>query len=531
MDEAPVGITVADATLPDEPLVYVNDAFERLTGYPAEEVLGRNCRFLQGPDTDPDAVRELRAGIESAEAVSVELRNYRRDGEPFWNRVELAPIRDESGTVTHYIGFQTDVTRRRRAAKAARRWAEECRAERRTVEHVLDRVEGLVEEVTQVLVGASSRREVERGVCDRVAATDGYAAAWVGGRDRSRGAVTTRAWTGDASLPLANLSVDLSADAPTARAVSSGDVQLAVDSDAPFPDVEGSSGSSVESMIAVPLTYRETTYGVLNVYATEADAFDDHDAAVLASIGRATGNAINAIESKRMVAADGVVDLEVTVADPDAALAGLADDAGCRLTFEGANRRTDGSVSVFLRADGSVPTDLPSLADSYPSIADATVLDGESEWSLAEITLSPDSVLGRIVDMGVRVTGLDATGEGVSFGFEASGEPVTRSTVDLLEDRFAAVDLTGLRRRERGDRSGHGFARRIRKRLTDRQLTALQKAYFGGFFERPHGVTGGELADSMGITRSTFHQHLLAAQRKLLDGFFEERTERGSVPH
>jgi PAS domain S-box-containing protein len=530
MDEAPVGITVADATNPDEPLVYVNDAFERLTGYPTEEVLGRNCRFLQGPDTDPEAVREIRAGIESAESVSVELRNYRRDGEPFWNRVDLAPIRDESGTVTHYIGFQTDVTRRRRAADAARRWAEECRAERRAIEHVLGRVEGLVEDVTRVLVEASSRREVERGVCDRVAETDGYAAAWLGQADPTREVVTTRAWAGDARLPLADRSFDLSAGTPTARAVASGEIRSGVGPDALFPELECET-SSARSMLAVPLAYRETTYGVLNVYGTEPDAFDDHDATVLASVGRAIANAINAIESKRMVTADGVVDIEVTVADYEAPLVELARTAGCRFTFEGSNRRADGTVLLFLASEGTTPTDLQSLADDSPSVESATVVSSDTEWSLSEVSLSPDTVLGRIGDMGVRVTDLDATGERVVLRFEASGEPVARSVVDLFEDRYEGVELTRLRRCERAGRSGQEFARRVRDRLTDRQLTALQKAYFGGFFERPHEVTGDELADSMGITRSTFHQHLLAAQRKLLAAFFEERGERDELPH
>jgi len=524
MDEAPVGITVADATQPDEPLVYVNEAFERLTGYPTEQVLGRNCRFLQGPDTDPEAVGELRAGIDAAEPVSVELRNYRRNGEPFWNRVDIAPIRDESGAVTHYIGFQTDVTRRRRAATAARRWAEECRAERRTVEHVLDRVEGLLEDVTRVLVEASSRRAIERRVCERVASTPGYAAAWVGRADRTRGVVTTRAWAGDPDLSLADRSVDLSTDAPTARAVQSGDIESG-------PGPSSGSESAASSTIAVPLAYRETTYGVLTVYGADPDAFDGHDATVLASIGRAIGNAINAVESKRMVAADDVVDVEVTVSDREAPLATLAAAADNRLRFEGVNRRTDGTVVLFLGADGSVPAEFPSLVDGHPTVADATLISSDSEWSLTEIALAADTVLGRIGDLGVRLIDLDATAERVVYRFEASGEPVARSAVDAFEDRHDRVELTRFRRRERSDRSGRGFVRDVREDLTDRQLTALQKAYFGGFFERPHRVTGDELADSMGITRSTFHQHLLAAQRKLLAAFLGERPDLDAVPH
>ncbi|WP_134668428.1 bacterio-opsin activator domain-containing protein [Halorussus marinus] len=522
MDEAPVGITVADATQPDEPLVYVNEAFERLTGYSTEQVLGRNCRFLQGPDTDPEAVRELRAGIDGAEPVSVELRNYRRNGEPFWNRVDVAPIRDGSGTVTHYIGFQTDVTRRRRAATAARRWAEECRAERRTVEHVLDRVEGLVEDVTRVLVEASSRRAVERRVCERVAATPGYAAAWVGRVDRTRDEVTTRARAGDVDRSLGDRSVDLSSAAPAARAVRTGTAESGEGS-AASPDSDPADCST----IAVPLAYRETTYGVLTVYGADSNAFDAHDATLLASVGRATGNAINAIESKRMVAADEVVAVEVTVSDPNAPLTELAAAAGSRFEFEGVNRRSDGTVVLFLGADGAVSSDV----DEDSSVRAITAVSTDPEWSLTEVSLSADTVVGRLGDLGVRLTDLDATDERVAYRFEAPGEPVARSAVDAFEDRYDGVELTRFRRRERSDRSGRGFVRDVRDRLTDRQLTALQKAYFGGFFERPHRVTGDDLADSMGISRSTFHQHLLAAQRKVLGAFLEDRPDLDPIPH
>jgi len=113
MDKAPVGITIADATAEDLPLVYANDEFERLTGYDSDEVVGRNCRFLQGPDTDPEPVREMRDHIDAGEPVSVELRNYRQDGTEFWNEIVIAPIEDEDGTPSKFVGFQQDVTDRK----------------------------------------------------------------------------------------------------------------------------------------------------------------------------------------------------------------------------------------------------------------------------------------------------------------------------------------------------------------------------------------------------------------------------------
>ncbi|WP_240009218.1 PAS domain-containing protein [Halobaculum rubrum] len=113
MDEAPVGITISDPDREDNPMVYVNEGFEALTGYSESEALGRNCRFLQGEETREEPVAEMRKAVAEAQPVSVVLRNYRKDGSQFWNRVSIAPVRDEAGTVTSYIGFQEDVSDRK----------------------------------------------------------------------------------------------------------------------------------------------------------------------------------------------------------------------------------------------------------------------------------------------------------------------------------------------------------------------------------------------------------------------------------
>jgi PAS domain S-box-containing protein len=114
IDETQLGISMADATDPDLPLVYVNEGFERITGYERQDVLGRNCRFLQGPATDSDHVDVLRARVEAETTATVELLNYRADGTPFWNQVTISPIEEEDGALSHYLGFQRDVTERKR---------------------------------------------------------------------------------------------------------------------------------------------------------------------------------------------------------------------------------------------------------------------------------------------------------------------------------------------------------------------------------------------------------------------------------
>ncbi|MFC6891011.1 PAS domain S-box protein, partial [Halorubrum trueperi] len=113
MDEAPVGIVLTDPHAEDNPIIYANDKFTELTGYDRTEVIGRNCRFLQGEGTDEDTVSELRSAIANREPVTAELRNYRADGSEFWNRVRIAPVFDADGDLDLFVGFQDDVTTRK----------------------------------------------------------------------------------------------------------------------------------------------------------------------------------------------------------------------------------------------------------------------------------------------------------------------------------------------------------------------------------------------------------------------------------
>ena len=106
---APQGMTIATNAV-DFPLVYANEAFLRMTGFSPNEILGRNCRFLQGPDTDPAQLAVIKRALAAEESVTAVLRNHRRDGSAFWNRIAISPVRDpESNAITHFIGTQTEV--------------------------------------------------------------------------------------------------------------------------------------------------------------------------------------------------------------------------------------------------------------------------------------------------------------------------------------------------------------------------------------------------------------------------------------
>ena len=123
VDSSVSGVVVVDMQAPDQPMLYVNAAFEQMTGLAAAEVLGRNCRLLQDQHSDPDTVRALSRAIHDGREHRCVLRNRRKDGTLWWNELHLSPVRDETGLVTHYLGYQHDVTARVETEEALARQA------------------------------------------------------------------------------------------------------------------------------------------------------------------------------------------------------------------------------------------------------------------------------------------------------------------------------------------------------------------------------------------------------------------------
>ncbi len=132
------GVTISNPRLPDNPVIYANAGFERLTGYSIDDVVGRNCRFLQGEGTDATAVEGIRNAVRHGRECTVQLLNYRKDGSPFWNRLSITPVRNSSGELTHFVGVQSDITEQKKTEEALREANEQLEAANRRVAEDLD---------------------------------------------------------------------------------------------------------------------------------------------------------------------------------------------------------------------------------------------------------------------------------------------------------------------------------------------------------------------------------------------------------
>jgi PAS domain S-box-containing protein len=108
-DETEMSVVFSNPALPDNPMIFVSEEFERQTGYTAEEAVGQNCRFLQGPDTDPNAIEAIRYGLRAQTRFTIDILNYRKDGTPFVNRLRIRPIYDRDGALLYFAGAQNPV--------------------------------------------------------------------------------------------------------------------------------------------------------------------------------------------------------------------------------------------------------------------------------------------------------------------------------------------------------------------------------------------------------------------------------------
>ena len=295
---AGMAFTISDPGQEDDPLVFVNPSFERTTGYSRDEVLGRNCRFLQGPDTDPADVQRIRDALREERPVTVTLLNYRKDGSAFWNELSLSPVYAAQGALTHFVGIQADVTARVLAEQERERHLAAERAARTDAERAQRRL-ALLAEATSML---AATLDVDESLDRLTSLVVPLMADWctvhlldgAGGvqrvaarhRDPAKAALLRR---------LESLQPNgLSADSQTVKVLRGGapvlvqvDDQL-IDTGTRDPELaELIRQVGVTSAMLLPLRARRQVLGVLSLFSDGSGrTFDEDDLAMAADLGR-----------------------------------------------------------------------------------------------------------------------------------------------------------------------------------------------------------------------------------------------------
>ena len=409
------------------------------------------------------------------------------------------------------------------------------RTHEREVRQHRDRLETMIQinslfrEIGKRLIEATTREELEQTICRQLARSSQYHSAWIGDVEGTGDRVVATVGSGVeegylnaiAELPLSSI-----ANGTVARALETGEAQfvrryqLTGDQERSIDDEHG---EEVDAIAAIPILYGEHISGVLVVNCICEDAFSSKTIEGFESFGKMVGFALSAIRNRELLLSDSVVELEFTMRDPSVFYSQVTADLDCRLRFERSVQIEAGKVINYHLVEAAEPEGILEAAEGYDGIEDArAIADREDGFVLQTVTSRSTVHLG--LEAGATLRAAEAADGVGTIRFEAPRTANVRDLVTTLEDAFEHVDLVAKRERERSVQTADEFRESVASRLTEKQLGAIESAYFASYYEWPRGITAEELAESMGISSSTLHQHLRKGIWSLLSAFFEEEV-------
>lgn len=396
-------------------------------------------------------------------------------------------------------------------------------------ERALERFYELAAEVRELLLSAPSRGALERGFCETVAATvDGSVALLVDASGTDGWGV--RAAAGDVSDRVESALVDPATDQGTTEA-DDHPVSGALDEGVPryVPDLAsvGTEWSAelraggVDELLAVPVERAGLPAGVFVVCTSSGGTLQEDARERLASLASSLGDAMDLVDRATALTGEEVVRVRVSVDDASSLLNAVSREAGVGIAGIAAASRGDDLASVYLSLDGGDPEAVAASADAVEGVVDAEAV-GARERVRLEVDASAPTVATTLAREAATLHSVQVT-EGrttVAFDVPLSGD--VRTVVSAIEDAFEGVTVLSVRTVPAADALAGDEA--ALAGLTDKQRGALRTAYHEGYFERPRARSADEVAGTLGVSRSTFLQHLRAAERKLLASVFEDES-------
>ncbi|NHN47333.1 GAF domain-containing protein [Halostella sp. JP-L12] len=489
------------------------ESAERVLGRDAADVLDRHVSVLY---TD-EAVEEGRPEhhlTTAAEEGRYEGAGYRvrGDGSRAWCHAVVAPVGDGGDG---FAALVVDLTARKRQLDSVRDERDRLRRLGTVAEAVRSAAAGALD--------ATDRSGIERAVCASLT-DDAYAGAWIGVPGHASNALSPETAAGVDRDAAGRIADALAAAGDVERAVESGDPVVRSDAGPePLPDAasEAFRRHGIRSLALVPLPAAESSHGVLCVLSERADAFGADERAHLDTLGRRVGHAVTALRRRQLLLSDAVVELAFRV-DGDRSFFNRVTGAfDCRLALESLVSGSDGALVYYVTLSRATPPEAFEFAADDDGVADFRLVETRGDEFLLEFVLSGSAPSVALTRAGATVRRLDVDGGESTLVAELAPDTDVRSVIDELVDAFPSVELLGKRSVEGADPTVGEFRRGVDDRLTDRQESALRAAYFGGYFDWPRESTAEEIADAMGVSSPTLHNHLRKGQRELLRTVFD----------
>jgi len=407
-------------------------------------------------------------------------------------------------------------------------------SERKARERELERLERLnavIRRVDETMVTADSREEVETAIVEEFAAADAYQFSVIGGA----GGVATgdgyswnpTTWAGiDATGAEECVSfVDPPADADGEPALETRTVQRYRNlRDQPLEQWRYHAREHDYGAVAVvPITATEQPLGALVIGTAEPSAFPDREREVLREFGGTIGHAINTMAVRRLLYQDTVVELEFESTDRGDACIRLSDDLDCELSVDHVLPLTGQVFVYYLTVSNADPSRVREVVRDDEAITDHRLIDAADDESYWECVVHDATIAEAVAGYGARLQSKAVRGGVAELTIHVSTDVALAEFVDTILAAYPDSKLRSKQTIERPVETHGDFRRTVETLLTDKQRTALEAAYHGGYFEWPtRNSDAGEIADRLGIARQTFHQHLRVAQSKLLSAYFGE---------
>ncbi|PSP27490.1 transcriptional regulator, partial [Halobacteriales archaeon QH_2_65_14] len=488
LDTLPFNIAVVDE---DGTIIFTNGAWREFGGDDGDMV---GANYFRGVDETDDehaarAMEGLRQVIDGErELFELEYPCHSPERRR-WFLMRATRLAGSDGG--HVVVAHIDITQRKLAELRVRE-------QHRTLERLTSRIEGLVRNVMEAPLRASSREELERTLCAQLAAVGPYVCAWIGRLDLRTETIASVAAAGR-NTPSTEATLQGDADDPTAAAVRLGEMQVvdvtdpgalssihgpALDAVTTAAGPDRTDGTETHcTLAALPLVYGDTTYGVLTVYVSPDGAFDERELGVLDVLARVVSTAIHAIESRRILTTDSVVELELVLMDEDVLYTDVATVLDCSLAYEGSISHDDGTVTVVFLVHGADTAALAEYEQTHENLIEVTHVSRDEGTSVVEFRVADPPLVSRLAGLGVETTDIVADGRNVQLTVELPPSVDPRTVIEQFAETYPSIELVARREHKRRNQTKQELVAAIEEKLTDRQRLALQKAFLGGFFD------------------------------------------------
>lgn len=453
--------------------------------------------------------------IRTDDVQSVEYDATTADGQRRFE-ARVVPIDERVQGRRAVVWLARDITERVRRERQLRSRQDQL--------ETLNRINAVVRQVIETLVEAPARDAIEREVCEQLVDSELYCGSWIAERTGD-GQLAYRTGAGEADAYLERLrDGTFDNDRPVAQAARTGEIRttnrLLEDETVPESLQSAAREDDVRSAIAVPISHEDATYGVLTVLASRDDAFSERERAGFRLLGETIGFTIMAVKNRQLLFADTVVELKFRIDGGDTFSFDLSETYGCSCSLEWAGTTANGQTFQYVTVEGLSGETVLEEAQAHDSVEECRLIHDGDESSTIEMRLSRSGVR-TLANHGATIRDVTVESGVGTCVVEVSQDADIREIADALTLIYENTELVARREVDRPVRTAAERRNRILDQLTDRQLTTLRLAYYGGFFDWPRESTGEEIAEAMDISPPTMHQHLRKGLKAVLGEFFE----------